>query len=42
VSLPPLSGPEPLGEVHEASLFDCRKPPLNEFLQKTAGKMLGL
>jgi GNAT superfamily N-acetyltransferase len=36
VSLPPLSGPEPLGEAHETSLFDCRKPPLNEFLQKYA------
>jgi len=36
VSLPPLSGPEPLGEAHETLLFDCRKPPLNEFLQKHA------
>lgn len=34
--LPPLSGPERLGEAHETSLFDCRKPPLNEFLQKHA------
>ena len=36
MSLPPLSGPEPLGEAHETLLFDCRKPPLNEFLQKHA------
>lgn len=36
MSLPPLSGPEPLGEAHETSLFDCGKPPLNEFLQKHA------
>ena len=36
MSLPPLSGPEPLGEAHERSLFDCRKPPLNEFLQRHA------
>lgn len=36
MSLPPLSGPGPLGEAHETSLFDCRKPPLNEFLQRHA------
>ena len=36
MSLPPLSGPEPLIEAHETSLFDCRKPPLNEFLQRHA------
>lgn len=36
MSLPPLSGPEPLGEAHDTSLFDCRKPPLNVFLQKHA------
>jgi predicted N-acetyltransferase YhbS len=36
VSLSPLSGPEPLGEAHETSHFDCRKPPLNEFLQNHA------
>jgi predicted N-acetyltransferase YhbS len=36
VNLPPLSGPEPLAEAHETSLFDCRKPPLNEFLQRHA------
>jgi GNAT superfamily N-acetyltransferase len=36
VSLPPLTGPEPLAETHETSLFDCSKPPLNEFLQKHA------
>ena len=36
MSLPPLSGPEPLGEAHETSHFDCRKPPLDEFLQKHA------
>lgn len=36
MSLPPLAGPEPLGEAHETALFDCRKPPLNEFLQKHA------
>lgn len=36
MNLPPLSGPEPLEEAHETSLFDCRKPLLNEFLQKHA------
>ena len=36
MSLPPLSGPEPLSEAHETSLFDCRKSPLNVFLQKHA------
>lgn len=36
MSLPPLSGPEPLEEAHETSLFDCGKPPLNEFLRRHA------
>ena len=36
MTLQPLSGPEPLGEAHETALFDCGKPPLNEFLQKHA------
>jgi len=36
VSLPPLSGPAPLGEAHETSLFNCCKPALNEFLQRHA------
>ena len=36
MSLAPLSGPEPLEEAHETALFDCSKPPLNEFLQKHA------
>lgn len=36
MSLPPLSGPDPLGEAQDTSLFDCSKPPLNEFLQKHA------
>ena len=36
MNLPPLSGPQPLDETHDVSLFDCRKAPLNEFLQKHA------
>ena len=36
MSLPSLSGPEPLGEAHNTPLFDCRKPALDVFLQKHA------
>lgn len=36
MNLPPLSGPQPLGEAYETALFDCGKAPLNEFLQKHA------
>ena len=36
MSLPPPLGPEPLGEAHDTSLFDCRKPALDVFLQKHA------
>lgn len=36
MSLPPLSGPVPLGEAHETSLFDCRKPALDDFLRRHA------